>query len=595
MSKSPVSALLPLPKGLTLTAISETPDGLLVCVTSTRRFAACPLCSTLSRHIHSHYSRSPADLPCTGRSIRLLLSVRKFFCGVPTCPRKIFTERLPQLLEPSSRLTTRLRSTLQQLALICGGRSGQRLAATLGMPVSDTTLLSSVQLIPASTPPAQQVRVIGIDDWSWRRGRKYGTIIVDLQTHKVIDLLPDRSVETVRAWLASHPEVEVVSRDRGANYIDAVNHSAPQALQVADRWHLYSNLGDAVEAFLVRAHIRVPYPPGSPQPPDAAPMDALMAAPVAGERVSSPDPDSGSTAPGGRRSDALLPSSPIRPAISARPQAIQRSQARLLRKWKMHEQVHQLHSEGLSLHQIAREMDLSRNTVRKYARRPVPMSTAAPEPTPRPRRASKLDPHEEYLVKRWKQGCSNAALLYAEIREQGYAGGRTIVKDYVSYLRRYPGQAQMAHPRKDRANSVSPRELRWLLARQKEELDEEQTDKLKRLLESSSEVQRVHALVQNFHIMVRHKREEMLDCWLEQAEKSGIREMQSFALGVRRDYAAVKAAVVSCWSQGQTEGQVNKLKTFKRAMYGRAGFALLRQRVLQSGSALPCWIHQKPG
>jgi transposase len=178
-------------------------------------------------------------------------------------------------------------------------------------------------------------------------------------------------------------------------------------------------------------------------------------------------------------------------------------------------------------------------------------------------------------------------VLYQEIREQGYQGGRTIVKDYMSYLRRYPGQAEAAHPRRERAVSASPRELRWLLARQKEELDEEQVAKLERLLESSSEVQRVHALVQNFHVMMRHKKEEMLDCWLEQAEKSGIREIQSFALGVRRDYEAVKAAIVSCWSQGQTEGQVNKLKTVKRAMYGRAGFALLRQRVLQSSRAAP--------
>jgi transposase len=187
------------------------------------------------------------------------------------------------------------------------------------------------------------------------------------------------------------------------------------------------------------------------------------------------------------------------------------------------------------------------------------------------------------VQRRWKEGCRNAALLFREIKEQGYRVGKTTVKDYVSYLRRYASEADLSHSRslrKERATSISPREMRWLLARQKEDLNEEQQAKLQRLLETSTDVQQVHALLQNFHIMVKQKREEMLDCWLEQAERSGIIEMRSFAYGVRRDYSAVKAAIVLPWSQGQTEGQVNKLKTLKRAMYGRAGFALLRQRLL---------------
>ncbi len=159
------------------------------------------------------------------------------------------------------------------------------------------------------------------------------------------------------------------------------------------------------------------------------------------------------------------------------------------------------------------------------------------------------------------------------------------MKDYVSYLRKYPSQAEVPHLRKDRAASASPRELRWLLARQSDDLDEEQQARLKRLMETSTDVQQVHTLLQNFHIMLRDKHHERLDCWLEQANKSGIQELRSFALGIRRDYEAVKAAIMLPWSQGQTEGQVNKLKTVKRAMYGRAGFALLRQRLLyQPGS-----------
>ncbi len=409
------------------------------------------------------------------------------------------------------------------------------------------------------TVETNEVRVVGIDDWSWRRGQRYGTIIVDLERQRVLDLLPDRNVESVRAWLASHPQIEVVSRDRGANYVDGATQGAPQAVQVADRWHLYANLGEAVERFLLRSRIRVP---------------AVASPPYATSATSCPPGNLPSADPVG------CANLPFRPSVSAGPRRLQQSQACLIRRWELHRQIHLLRSQGLSLHQITREIGLARNTVRKYARQMVP--PFAPEPTSRPRRDSVLDPYESYVQRRCREGCWNSTLLFKEITAQGYPGGKTTVKDYVRYLRLYPSGADVPHLRKNRAASTSPRELRWLLARQKEDLDEEQQAKLQRLLEVSSDVQRVHALLQNFHVMMRQKRNDMLDCWLEQAERSGITEMRSFAYGARRDYSAVKAAIVLPWSQGQTEGQVNRLKTLKRNMYGRAGFDLLRQLLLCS-------------
>jgi len=570
MPKTPVSILLPLPRGLKITLISEGLDGVLVHVTSVRRQAKCPLCQAPSRHIHSRYCRTPADQPCVGRPLRLLLNVRKFFCKVVDCPRKVFTERLPELVEPSSRLTIRLRSALQQVGFTCGGKGGERLATALGMGVSDTTVLWSVQLEQAPTTATDQVRVVGIDDWSWRRGQSYGTIIVDLERRRVLDLLPDRSVEAISTWLAAHPRIEVVSRDRGANYVEGATKGAPQATQVADRWHLYKNLGDTVESFLVRARVRL------------ADETPLLSAEQGGEVLaavlsSSSTPATLSTSP--VRSFVPLP----RPAISTKPLRLEQSKARAQRKWQLHQQVHSLRSQGLSLHQVVKEVGLARNTVRKYARQPVP--AVPPEPTLRPRRASVLDSYEEYLLRRWNEGCRNGVLLFGEIRAQGYTGGKTVVKDYIRYLRKHhPSQTISSRPRQQRSASASPRELRWLLARQREDLDEEQQARLNRLLAGSTEVQQIHELLQNFHVILRHKQHERLDCWLEQAQKSGIPEMRSFALGIRRDYEAVKAAILLPWSQGQTEGQVNKLKTLKRAMFGRAGFPLLRQRMLQSNS-----------
>ena len=145
---------------------------------------------------------------------------------------------------------------MQEIGVATCGKGGERLVSKLGIPISDATLLWSLYLVPL--PPIGKVAVIGIDDWSYRRGKRYGSIIVDLRTHKIIDLLPERSVASVIAWLEAHPGVEIVSRDRGGTYVDGATQGAPEAIQVCDRWHLLKNLGEAVEAFLIRAHIRLP-------------------------------------------------------------------------------------------------------------------------------------------------------------------------------------------------------------------------------------------------------------------------------------------------------------------------------------------------
>src|SRR5438876_3421713 len=217
--------------------------------------------------------------------------------------------------------------------------------------------------------PIDQIRVVGVDDWSWRRGKRFGSILVNLETHKIVDLLADREAESVRQWLAAHPEVDVVSRDRRKTYIDGATLGATEETQVADRWHILSNLGDAVEEFLIRTHIRL----------------------------------EDGKAPLGESHEQNKPLS----SFSATPASQRKSQARLLRKWKLYQQVQQLHASGISLRKIGEELGLARNTVRKYFRQPP----EPPLPTPRPLRASQLDPYEDSLLERWSQGERNAALM----------------------------------------------------------------------------------------------------------------------------------------------------------------------------------------
>jgi transposase len=519
-----------------MTDVRETADEVVVGVTSHRESSPCPQCSRSSSAIHSFYRRHPQDLPCVGRPIRLILTVRKFFCRNPKCYRKVFTERLPDFIEVSSRLTKRLRTGVQEIGFETSGKGGERLGDKLGMPTSDVTVLSSLFLVPL--PEIGPVHVVGIDDWSWRRGKRFGTILVNLETHKIVGLLEDREAESARQWLAQHPEVDIVSRDRGLVYLDAATSGAPQATQVVDRWHLIANLGDAVEDFLIRAQIRLEDGKASSQK----------------EQVE----------------DKPLSS------FSATPSSQRKSQARLLRKWKLYKRVQELHATGMSLRKIGEELGLARNTVRKYFRQePEP-----PRPTPRPLRESQLDSYEDYLLQRWSQGERNAAQLHREIRERGYPGSASMVRAYVAHLRTTTADGTPARSRKETALAVSPRALRWLLSRKRKDLDQEEQSRLEQLLSLSPQVETLYVLLQAFLKMVSERKHRDLRSWMGQAIESGIPELGSFVNGIERDYDAVHAALRLPWSQGITEGKVNKLKTLKRVMYGRAGFPLLRQRLL---------------
>jgi transposase len=214
----PTTPLLPLPDGLEITSISETEQELLVRVTSNRVSSPCPVCSTPSFSIHSYYRRKPLELPCAGRSLRLLLSVKKFFCRIESCPQRIFTERLPDLIKPSSRLTTRLRMLVQAICTAFNANGGARLGEQLGIHFTRETFLRSLYLL--STPSVGNVKAVGIDDFAWKRGKRYGTVIIDLETHRLLDVLPDREAESVKQWLAAHPEIEIVSRDRAGAYAE---------------------------------------------------------------------------------------------------------------------------------------------------------------------------------------------------------------------------------------------------------------------------------------------------------------------------------------------------------------------------------------
>ena len=249
-------------------------ETLTVVISSTEASATCIYCGTTTTHLHSRYQRRLSDVPVSGYSVKLLVEVRRFFCRNSSCTRKTFAEAFLPLAKRFAQRTNRLQTALQHLGLALGAEAGARLGARLGFPASSSSLLRLLRSVklPASTSP---VRHIGLDDWAYKRQRRYGTLICDLDTGKPLDVLPDRTVQTVSTWLQHHPEIEIISRDRWSEYATAAQKGAPQARQVADRWHVLHNLTESVSTLFPR--IRAELNPSGPTSKVKEPSSAHLA------------------------------------------------------------------------------------------------------------------------------------------------------------------------------------------------------------------------------------------------------------------------------------------------------------------------------
>jgi transposase len=532
--------LLPGP-GLRLRGLTITPDIVAIRAEPTASMAICPGCLSPSGRVHGRYLRTVADLPCQGRRLMLRLLVRRFRCPNAACPKRTFTERL-QSVAPYARATARLSATQQVIGFALGGEAGARLAVLTGTPTSPDTLLRRIRQAERVEP--RSPRVLGVDDFAFRKGQTYGTILVDLESRCVVDLLPDREASTVAGWLHGHPGVEVVSRDRASAYSQAAREAAPDAMQVADRWHLLSNMRDALERYLHQRSMAI--------------RDLL-------EKSSSDGPPVPVPAKG--------PASAIDP-----PTAIQEGPQRT-REARFGE-VRRLHGGGHSIRGIAASMGLHYRTVERYVR-----SGACPDWSPGRRRPSRLDRFESYIVQRLRHGCRNARQILRELQGMGYRGGRTAVRVYVRRLETESGAPDRpANPPAlaPRAFIPSARKLAVSAVRRPDGRSAEDRRCLDVLGEDDGEIGEAIELAGKFAALIRGRLPGDLTAWLTRAEASSVAGLRSFARRLRQDEAAVRAGATVEWSNGPVEGQVNRLKVIKRSMYGRAGFDLLKARVLHA-------------
>jgi transposase len=587
MRKSmPGHELLPPSSLLTLTTLERNDDGWTVRAEGPDH-AHCPRCRQVSTARHSRYVRTLKDLPALGAAVSLRLCVGRWRCRHPGCAVRFFTGALPGVAEVHGRRTSRADVMTDLIGHALGGRAGERLMGRLGLPVSDDTILRRIK--KRARPAVIGARVVGVDEWAKRKGLHYGTIVVDLERRTVVDVLDTYDVEAVEHWFSAHPHIHTICRDRNGRYAKAARTGAPTATQVADRFHLVQNLRETIERELAvhRAHLRVG---GDGRVAPASPL----AAPVIGPSVNLPV-----TA----RERLLWP---------ARRLALDTEIARQRRQQMqdLFDRFKGLQATKVPMSVIAHQLGFNRRRFDRWAK-----VDALPTRSPMPPRRRSAEPFRAYLRGRWDAGYCNGRMLFDEIHARGYTGTHKTLNKIVSPWRRgniafeshapfpllasgapasgpsvpsTPASPPPSDTNDPTARQISPQIAAALLAKPRPELTSPQAAIVDALKAGCPGYAVMRPLMLGFRSLLRHptipsqkKRTTIaLHRWMDRAQATGIRSIQNFVGRLRLDVLAVEAAVIERWSKGPVEGQVNRLKTLKRQMYGRAGVELLRARLI---------------
>ena len=528
-----LKTLLQLPCGWRCSRQIISSDGITLHLHGKRKTAQCPECFKRSDSVHSCRRRRIQHLPCSGQTLWLVFSVRHWYCRNPACSRKIFAESLAPFAGSHQQSSQALQNLQRQLGLIAGGEAGKRAATAAGLRCSADTLLRRV----INTPETKQSGAphVGIDEWAWHRGHCCGMLIVNLDTHRPLVLLPGRDQRTLATWFRKYPEIQVVSRDRSGVYATAAREGAPQARQVADRWHLLKNIGDEPERMmyrhmpLIRLVVRELSLKKSPEPEISVPVASL------------------------RRLERLK----------------QHIRKKRHQRWT---EVMALHNKGCSFREISRITGLSRVTVSRWVG-----SGTFPEMSTRPPKRGLLDPWREWLKEQREWGNYTSGRIWREMVARWVTGSETIVRDAVAKWRKgwIPPVTTAA-----RLPSVS-RVSRWLMPWRIIRGEENYAFRFISLMcEKEPELKIAQQLVLEFYRILKTENKSQLSSWFTRVHESGSAELRCVAAGMEPDAAAICEAISSRWSTGVVEGHVNRLKVLIRQMYGRAGLELLRRRVM---------------
>jgi len=522
-----VERLLPHLSGTVVDAAELAGGRLCIWARARAGAAACSRCGRPSARVHSAYQRRLADTPAGGHRVVIRLTVRRFFCASQDCPVVTFAEQIGGLTSRRARRTPPLARALAGIALALAGRAGARLAALLGLVASRSGLLRLVMALPVPAPGP--VRVLGVDDFAFRRGQDYGTVLVNAETGAPVDLLRDREAGTFADWLRGHPGTEIICRDRAGAYADGARQGAPQAIQAADRWHLYHNLAGYVEKTVARHRDCLT----GPGPEQERPAGQEAAAAALAQRAA----------------DGAL-ASHVR---------------------ERYEQVMALRAQGTALTAIAARTGLAKQTVRRYcqAENADELLAVILDGPPSP-----LDEHKPYLNQRWNEGATSARQLHAELRARGYRGSYPTVARYLQPFRTLRA-APPAAPAAPKTRQVAS----WIL-RDPATLGDQEKPKLAQIRDRCPDLDALAGHVTEFAKILTGLHGHRLDDWIAAVDADNQPDLHSFARGLKHDHDAVVNGLTLPWNSGVVEGNVNRIKMLKRQTYGRASFPLLRKRIL---------------
>jgi transposase len=504
------------PEGFSVDATDGSASETVILIRRRSLTSPCPGCGTSSARVHSHYDRQLSDLPMSGRKVRLVLTARRFHCDTVMCPRRIFTERFEKGVVAPWARRT---GRLDHIVHCLALALGGRPAANFAQRL----------MVPVSNDTLLRVirrhgrpdfvppTVIGIDDWAWRRNQRYGTLICDLERRRTIAQLPDREPATAVAWLSGQVQIEVVARDRGGAYALAAARALPNATQVADRWHLMEN---ASQAFL-----------------DAVRKSMRQIRNAIGAAI-------------------------INPALLSSAERLQYEG--YLRREEANAAVLAMKAEGIGIKEIVRRTGHSRGLVRNIIRGQRSDIFRF--------RESSLEVYLQWLDEQWASGRHNASELWRRLKTRGFRGSMRVVSEWATRRRRAEKADAAALSR-----TPSARTIARLLTFERDNLSKAETVTVAAIEGGVPSLVEAREIIGSFQTIIRRRSLAELDPWLDRARDSLV---ASFGNGVFKDKAAVSAAISSPWSNGQTEGQITKLKLVKRQMYGRGKLDLLEARVI---------------
>ena len=519
------------PPGIRFISSEFIQGAVFIHAVTSKSHSCCPSCFRKSKKIHSYKNRKIRDLPIGIFSGIINLKFRKFHCTNPDCKQKIFTERLDEI--PSySRYSGRIRQIISSIAIETSANKTRHICKQLHIPVSSSSVLRMVHSLKIDTK--SPVTVLGIDDWAIRKGMNYGTILIDMETNAVIDLLQGRDGAELKPFLSNHPEIKHVCRDRSSSYATAVKEILPDAVQVADRFHLVKNVSDCIYEVLKSNYKII-------------------------RKVFEPEQNSKTQSLARNMSDSKPEKSKPREDYYA----------------EIFLKVKEMRSKKKGYKTIAKQLKISRNTAKRYDFRDSPVVKSCSY-------QNNYHLYMDQIQKMYADGCRNS-LIFKEIKKQGFSGSSTSLNLFIN---KNLGPKPKSNNTSYAGNnfSLSARKISIFLGmknfkRIKSDLEREL---MRQLLRKSSLVRKLRKVYIRFKEILKKASANRLQEWLHQVISLDIKQMSRLANGIKQDIDAVSNAISSSWSSGRVEGKINKLKTLKRQMYGRASLDLLRRKMIFS-------------